>query len=85
MVILPLSQLLGRPFAAVVLPGCDEGNLPASPEPAGLWTRAQRLALGLPSREALQLQVRAAWDCALQLPLVDLLAWHAQMGSAEMP
>lgn len=27
-VILPLSQLLGRPLAAVVLPGCDELRLP---------------------------------------------------------
>ena len=84
-VILPLSQLLGRPFAAVVLPGCDEGNLPASPEPAGLWTRAQRLALGLPSREALQLQVRAAWDCALQLPLVDLLWRTSERGDLLAP
>ena len=44
--ILPLHQLLGRPFAAVVVPGCDDQRLPASPEPPGDWTAAQRAALG---------------------------------------
>lgn len=43
-VLLPLAQMLGRDFAAVVLPGCDEVRLPVSPEPAGLWTAAQRTA-----------------------------------------
>ncbi|WP_423460089.1 hypothetical protein [Ottowia sp. VDI28] len=32
-VILPMSQLLGRPFAALVLPGADEQRLPAAPDP----------------------------------------------------
>jgi len=49
-VFLPLSQMLARPFAALVLAGCDELRLNPSPEPAGLWTPAQRLALGLPTR-----------------------------------
>jgi ATP-dependent helicase/nuclease subunit B len=80
LVILPMSQLLGRPFAAVVMPGCDEGNLPASPEPAGLWTRAQRVVLGLPSREDLQHHVRAAWACALQMPMVDILWRTSERG-----
>ena len=53
-VILPLSQMLGRPFAAVVMAGCDEVRLNPSPEPPGGWTPAQRAALGLPSREALR-------------------------------
>ncbi|MCM2253362.1 MAG: PD-(D/E)XK nuclease family protein, partial [Ramlibacter sp.] len=42
---LPFNQLLGRPFAALVLAGCDELRLPPAPEPAGVWTPAQRLAL----------------------------------------
>jgi ATP-dependent helicase/nuclease subunit B len=71
--VLPLAQLLGRPFAALVLPGCDEVRLPVSPEPPGPWTAAQRLALGLPSREALEAAHRAAWSYALALPAVDLL------------
>ena len=41
-VILPLSQLLARSFAAVVIPGCDETRLPASPEPAGPTVRSYR-------------------------------------------
>lgn len=72
-VILPLSQLLARPFAALVVPGCDEVRLQASPEPSGPWTPAQREALGLPSREALAAAVLAAWTHALQTPVADLL------------
>jgi ATP-dependent helicase/nuclease subunit B len=72
-VILPLAQMLGRPFAAVVIPGCDEVRLNPSPEPPGLWTAAQRAALGLPAREALEAAVRAAWRDALSSPVVDLL------------
>lgn len=75
-VILPLSQMLGRPFAALVLPGCDERSLPASPEPAGPWTPAQREALGLPSREQLAAAQRAAWEQALCAPHCDVL-WRA--------
>ena len=72
-VILPLSQLLGRPFAAVVLAGCDEVRLNACPEPPGNWTTAQRVALGLPSRETVQGILLAAWNHALQAPAVDVL------------
>lgn len=72
-VILPLAQMLGRPFGAVVLPGCDEVRLNPSPEPPGLWTAAQRAALGLPSREVLDAALRAAWRHALAMPQVDLL------------
>ena len=72
-VVLPMSQLLARPFAAVVLPGCDEVRLPAAPEPPGTWTAAQRSALGLPTREVLQDAARAAWQNVLQLPYADVL------------
>ena len=72
-VILPMSQLLARPFAAVVLPGCDEVRLPAAPEPPGTWTAAQRSALGLPTREVLQDAARAAWHNVLQSPDADVL------------
>jgi ATP-dependent helicase/nuclease subunit B len=72
-VILPLSQLLARPFAALVAPGCDEVRLQASPDPSGPWTATQREALGLPSREQLASAVQAAWRHALQIPQCDLL------------
>lgn len=63
-VILPLAQLLGRPFGAVVLPGCDEVRLNPSPEPPGLWTAP---------RETLEAALRAAWQHALRAPQVDVL------------
>lgn len=84
--ILPLAQLLGRHFAAVVLPGCDEVRLNPSPEPPGLWTAAQRVALGLPDREALAIAMREAWKNALSSPQVDVL-WrqHDEGGEPLMP
>jgi len=72
-VVLPLPQLLARPFAALVLPGCDEKRLQPSPEPVGDWTQAQRQAWGLPTRESLEVAQRAAWHHALQTPAVDVL------------
>lgn len=72
-VVLPMPQLLARPFAALVLPGCDEKRLQPSPEPVGDWTAAQRLGFGLPTRESLEAAQRAAWSHALQTPAVDLL------------
>jgi ATP-dependent helicase/nuclease subunit B len=81
-VILPLHLLIGRSFGAAVLPGCDEARLPASAEPAGAWTPAQRQALGLPSREALTEQTRAAWRQALGTPMCDIL-WRSADESGE--
>jgi ATP-dependent helicase/nuclease subunit B len=81
-VILPLSQLLARPFAALVLPGCDELRLSAAPEPPGEWSTEQRKALNLPARETLAAAARAAWQTALRLPLVDVL-WRASDEGGE--
>ncbi|MBY4596192.1 PD-(D/E)XK nuclease family protein [Ottowia caeni] len=81
-VILPMSQLLGRPFAALVLPGADEQRLPAAPEPPGAWSTAQRVALRLPTREELQSAQRQAWNIALQTPCVDVL-WRGSDDSGE--
>ncbi len=82
LVILPMSQMLARPFAAVVMAGCDEVRLNPSPEPAGPWTPAQRAALGLPTREALDAQLRAAWQHALQSPQCDVL-WRTSDDAGE--
>ncbi|MBT2325065.1 PD-(D/E)XK nuclease family protein [Variovorax paradoxus] len=81
-VVLPLHQLLGRAFGAVVVPGCDDQRLPASPEPPGDWNPAQRLALALPSRQALEAAQRAAWANALRAPCCDLL-WRQFDASGE--
>lgn len=72
-VVVPLPQLLARPFAAAVLPGCDEKRLQAAPEPAGDWSQAQREAWGLPTRQSLEAAQRAAWAHALRTPVVDVL------------
>ena len=84
-VILPLPQLLGRSMQAVVLPGADEVRLPASPEPTGLWTPQQRLALGLQARSELAAAQRAAWDYALQFGVVDVLWRTSEAGERLMP
>lgn len=81
-VILPFPQMLGQPFAAAVLPGCDEANLPAAPEPAGPWTASQRAALGLPTREALEAAQRAGWQQALAAAQVDVL-WRSADAAGE--
>jgi ATP-dependent helicase/nuclease subunit B len=85
-VILPMSQMLGRPFAAVLLAGCDEVRLNPSVEPPGAWTSAQRAALGLPTRDVLEVAFRAAWHHALLTPLADVL-WRTSddTGEALMP
>ncbi|WP_066151297.1 PD-(D/E)XK nuclease family protein [Hydrogenophaga pseudoflava] len=75
--ILPMAQLLGRGFAAVVMPGCDEVTLDPSPELPGPWTAAQRVALGLPTREQLSAAAQGAWTAALCAPSVDVL-WRCQ-------
>ncbi|WP_341905425.1 PD-(D/E)XK nuclease family protein [Polaromonas sp. YR568] len=84
-VILPLAQLLGRSMAAVVLPGCDELRLPVSPEPSGPWTPAQRVLLGLPSRDALAATASQAWQHALQQPQVDVLWRASEAGEHLLP
>jgi ATP-dependent helicase/nuclease subunit B len=81
-VVLPLHQLLARPFAAVVVPGCDDQRLPASPEPPGDWNTAQRAALSLPPREMLEAAQRAAWAVALRAPHCDVL-WRQFDASGE--
>jgi ATP-dependent helicase/nuclease subunit B len=82
-VVLPLAQVLARPFAAMVIAGADEQRLPASPEPAGAWTAAQRQALGLPSREALAQEQQRVWDCAMRVPMVDVL-WRTAEGEQAL-
>ena len=84
-VILPLSQLLGRSMQAVVLPGADEIRLAVSPEPPGIWTPAQRVLLGLPSREALSAAQRSAWRYALHMPHIDVLWRTSEGGEKCMP
>jgi ATP-dependent helicase/nuclease subunit B len=82
-VILPLAQLAARPFAALVMAGCDEAHLPLAPEPQGWWNAAQREALGLPSRELLAAEQQTVWQRAMQVPQVDVL-WRSAEGEEAL-
>jgi ATP-dependent helicase/nuclease subunit B len=82
-VVLPLAQVMARPFAALVVAGADEQRLGASPEPVGHWTSAQRQALGLPSRSALAAELEQVWQSALRTPYVDVL-WRAAEGEQSL-
>lgn len=83
-IVLPLSQLLARPCFAVVIPGCDEIRLSASPELPGGWTPAERAALGLPSREEATRAWHLAWHQALQCHRVDILWRGADVGGEPL-
>jgi ATP-dependent helicase/nuclease subunit B len=84
-VVLPMAQLLGRAFAATVVPGCDEMHLNTSPEPPGDWTAVQRTLLGLPSRDATAQAALAAWQATLALPELDVLWRTQERGEAVLP
>ena len=81
-VIVPMSQLLARPFAAAVLPGCDEVRFNPSPDLPGLWSAAERKGLGLTTRDEQDAATRAAWLCALQTPVCDVL-WRQTESTGE--
>jgi ATP-dependent helicase/nuclease subunit B len=81
-VILPMSQLLARPFAAAVLAGCDEARFDPSPMLPGQWSPAERLALGLITRDEQDAATRAAWHIALQTPVCDVL-WRQSESTGE--
>lgn len=81
-IVLPVAQLIGRSFGAVVVPGCDDQRLPASPELPGGWSVEQRATLGLPSRDDVALAQRTAWVVMLQMPHCDLL-WRRVDASGE--
>lgn len=83
-VVLPLAQRLGRAFAAVVAPGCDERHLPASPEPVGGWTRGERETLGLPDRETLRQAQASAWASLFDGTPLDLLWRHQDGGETRL-
>lgn len=83
-VVLPMAQLLGRRFAAAVVPGCDENHLRSQPELPGQWTTLQRQRLGLASREALTEAAAQAWQATLGVPELDLL-WRTQEGGETVP
>jgi len=81
-VILPLNQTLGRPFAAVVLLGCDADNLKLVPDAGGILTPRQRAVLDLPLRDDVERATRTAWAHLLAQPGCAVF-WRTSSASGE--
>lgn len=79
-VITPLSRTLLRPFQAVVMPGCDEAQLGATPAPVPLLgaALADRLGLRTPARQ--RSAELAAFALLLTHPRVTLLHRSSDQG-----
>lgn len=79
-VITPLARALLRPFAALVMPGCDHRHLGLPTARAGLLSDGQARILGLPTvRDRLDDQRQAFWH-ALRQPRVLLLRRRVDEG-----
>jgi ATP-dependent helicase/nuclease subunit B len=83
-VVLPMAQLLGRCLAALVMPGADEVQMPAWPQPTGPWTARQRQLLGLPAAQDLADSAWRAWLHALAHTSVDVLWRQSDRGERRM-
>ncbi len=78
--ILPLAQMWGRHFDAVVVPSCDERRLPTRPRTASDWSAAQREALQLPAQDDAAAAQSKAWAWLCGQPSVHLL-WQQMEGN----
>lgn len=72
-VITPMARAVLRPFAAVVLPGCDDKRLGTAFEPQSLLGDALAAELGLPSIAQQREAQRNAFKLLLRQPRVLLL------------
>jgi ATP-dependent helicase/nuclease subunit B len=82
--LIPLSQVLGRRWDALVLPGCDERHLPWCPPDNSPWTALQRQQLGLPGDEQKSRLQSLAWQQALAVPQLDVLRRKHEQGEECM-
>ncbi|MGL4668570.1 MAG: PD-(D/E)XK nuclease family protein, partial [Saezia sp.] len=82
-VLMPLARVMLRPFAAVVIPGCDDTRLTAQPSLPGFWSEADRIALGLMNQSLWWTRLQAQWTQALRLPRVVLI-WRNAEGSQPL-
>lgn len=78
--ILPLAQMWGRHFDAVVVPSCDERRLPARPRQQSDWSTAQREVLQLPTADDAAAAQSSAWAWLCSQPNVSLL-WQQMEGN----
>jgi ATP-dependent helicase/nuclease subunit B len=74
-VIAPLSRCMLRPFAAVVMPGCDQTHLGAPARVGGCLSESVRRDLGLPTRDQSWQRERLALAHVLGQPQLSL-SWR---------
>ena len=72
-VFLPLAQMLGRDFAAVLLPGADSERLPLYQPKLTVFSPAQLALLGLPDAQAQAATLQQAWLQAACNPTLHAL------------
>lgn len=72
-VVTPLARAILRPFAAVVMPGCDERRLGAPPAPQPLLGDALAVELGVPGIEHARQAEKLAFAQLARVPRLDLL------------
>lgn len=79
----PLARMMLRPFAAAVIPGCDDARLTRPPQLPGFWREQDRVSLGLMNYQRWWKRLQAQWLQALRLPNVTLL-WRRADGSEPL-
>jgi ATP-dependent helicase/nuclease subunit B len=84
-VITPLASALLRPFAAVVLPGCDNQRLGAASMAPGLLSGTVPGALGLPDARQQRERERMAFAQILRAPHLTLLRRRNDEGELLAP
>lgn len=82
-VLLPMAQMLGRHFAAVVLPAADHKRLPLLAQQHSAFSRKQAQALGLPLPEDKAQAQKQAFLHTINTPFVDVL-WAQQDSDTEL-
>ncbi|MCM5680959.1 PD-(D/E)XK nuclease family protein [Schlegelella sp. S2-27] len=83
-IITPLSRAMLRPFAAVVMPGCDDQRLGPVPMPAWLGD-GERAALSLTTRARMLRQQSLAFAHLLRHPRISLLWRRSHDGEPLNP
>lgn len=82
-ILTPLARVMLRPFAAVVIPGCDDSRLTVPARLSGFWSESDRATLGLMNRALWWERLQTQWIQALRLPNVSLI-WRISEGSQPL-
>ena len=84
-VITPLARAAGRPFGAVVFPGCDERHLGAAPTIPARWPEPVAEAFGLDAAPARRRREIQALALLLRAPRLHLIRRASDGGEALAP